>query len=194
MTKRTSTIAPDYFDALYRSQPDPWGFQSSEYERGKYRHTLEALSRPRYRRALEVGCSIGVFTTLLAPRCETLLAIDASSVALETARKAAASCANVTFETRMVPGEFPTGPFDLIVLSEVLYYLDIADLRRLAVLCADALSAEGEIVACHWLGETDYPLAGDEASDLFAEAMLKRLPTHEILNDRTYRLDRLRRG
>jgi hypothetical protein len=49
---------PDYFDALYTSDADPWRFASSEYESAKYQATLHALPKARYDCALEVGCSI----------------------------------------------------------------------------------------------------------------------------------------
>ena len=191
MTRRVQTIAPDYFDALYTADPDPWRFRSSDYEADKYAATLAALSQPRYRRALEVGCSIGVFTRQLAARCERLLAIDASAVALESARLACSGLDNVEFELAAVPAQFPSGSFDLIVLSEVIYYLDENDVAALAARCAQALSPEGEIVACHWLGETDYPLSGAVASDMFAREMVKRLPVRRVLHDQEYRLDRL---
>jgi SAM-dependent methyltransferase len=191
MRRRTQTINSDYFDALYTADPDPWRFRTSNYEADKYSATLDALGRPRYRSALEVGCSIGVFTAQLAARCESLLAIDASSVALASAREACSAKGHVTFEVCAVPERFPRGPFDLIVLSEVIYYLDAPDVHQLAARCTDALASDGEIVMCHWLGETDYPLTGAMASDLFALAMIRRLPVHEILRNQQYRLDRL---
>jgi len=194
MTRRIHTIKPDYFDALYAADADPWRFRTSDYERDKYAATLGALSHARYRSVLEVGCSIGVFTARLATRCEGLLAVDASSVALATARGACSECGNITFEACIVPAKFPPGPFDLIVLSEVIYYLDAPDVHRLAARCADALAPDGEIVTCHWLGETDYPLTGAMASNLFALAMIKRLPDHAILHNQQYRLDRLSRA
>lgn len=191
MTRRTQTIAPDYFEALYRADPDPWRFRTSEYEREKYAATLQALTRPRYGRALEVGCSIGVFTAQLAPRCDALLAIDGSATALDAARVACAALPGARFEVRLVPDAFPEGRFDLIVLSEVLYYLHPVDLDRVAARCLEALEPGGDLVLCHWLGETDYPLTGRDATDLFVRAALRPPLTHAVLHDGTYRLDRL---
>lgn len=193
MSRRTGTITPAWFDALYAADGDPWGFRSSDYEREKYAATLAALTRPRYAQALEVGCSIGVFTGLLAPRCARLLAIDGSARALAAARAANDALPHVAFEQRTVPDAFPPGRFDLIVLSEVLYYLAPADLDRVATQCGEALSGGGEMLLCHWLGETDYPLSGAEASDRFVAAAVSWGCGHARLHDRTYRLDRLRR-
>ena len=192
MSRRDATIEPGWFDGLYRDDPDPWRFRTSDYERDKYQATLAALGRPHYAQGLEVGCAIGVLTRQLAPRCGHLLAIDASSVALEAARAECAACSNVTFACRMVPAGFPEGRFDLIVLSEVLYYLVPADLEAVAARCLDVLLPGGEIVLCHWLGETDYPLTGQQASDLFVTAALKRPLAHARLSDDAYRLERLR--
>ncbi len=187
---RRDTLPAAYFDKLYETSADPWEFETSDYERQKYAATL-AILRPRaYSQALEVGCSIGVLTAQLARHCRSLLAIDGSEVALRRARERE-GLANVRFERRMVPGGFPDGQFDLIILSEVLYYLAAADLSILAARSAEALTADGEIILCHWLGDTDYPLEGRVASDLFAREVASRLPQRQIVRDEIYRLERL---
>ena len=42
--------------------------------------------RERYASAFEPGCSIGVLTAQLAPRCDRLLACDVAAAAVESAR------------------------------------------------------------------------------------------------------------
>lgn len=191
MTRRTGTIAADYFEQLYRADPDPWRFRTSDYERDKYAATLDGLTRPRYRAALEVGCSIGVFTAQLARRCDGLLAIDGSATAAAAATEACAGLPHVRVAVRVVPDGFPDGRFDLIVLSEVLYYLHAADLARVAERCRAALAPGGDLLLCHWLGETDYPLTGREATERFVAATLTPPLRHSTLHDGEYRLDRL---
>ena len=191
MTQRRPTLQADYFEAIYRRDPDPWHFRTSGYEADKYAATLDCLTRPRYRRALEVGCSIGVFTRLLAPRCEALLSIDVSDSALDIARQDCADLPHVEFRRAAVPAEFPAGRFDLIVLSEVLYYLAQDDLRRVADRVVEALEPGGDVVLCHWLGESDYPLSGDEAAASFLEATLRPFPFRYGVRKPEYRLDRL---
>jgi len=71
----SASLPPGYFDALYAASPDPWAFETSAYERAKYAATLDALPARRYRRALEVGCSIGVLTRQLADRCDIKISI-----------------------------------------------------------------------------------------------------------------------
>jgi SAM-dependent methyltransferase len=193
MSRKTTTLASDYFEDRYLAAIDPWNFRSSEYERNKYAATIAALGKPRYRSAIEIGCSIGVLTGLLASRSQEITAIDTSATAIAAARQN--GIANAVFVTGSVPRDFPAGRFDLIVLSEVLYYFDASDLARVAECCGGALSSDGEILLCHWLGETDYPLTGEAASELFARHIVRQLPVRTIVRDDIYRLERFsRRG
>lgn len=182
-------MPPEYFDELYRSQGDPWNFAASSYERDKYAATLAALSANRYRRALEIGCSIGVFTRLLADRCERIVAVDASATAIEAARQRCRDLAGISFARMAVPADFPDGRFDLIVLSEVLYYLDRGDLVALAGKCVKAAAPGGELVLVHWTGPTNYPLSGDEAAEAFLELMSPTMRVRSRLRHPQYRLD-----
>ncbi len=68
----------EHFEELYKKSEDPWSFATSEYERRKYERTLDALGGRRFSQALELGCSIGVFTAMLAPHCDELVAVDTS--------------------------------------------------------------------------------------------------------------------
>ena len=113
----------EYFENLYGRSRDPWSYETSSYERNKYERTLEVLAHRRYHRALEVGCSIGMFTAMLAPLCDELLAVDISEKAIVAARERLANFAHVSVERRTLPEEMPEGPFDLVVASEILYYL-----------------------------------------------------------------------
>jgi cyclopropane fatty-acyl-phospholipid synthase-like methyltransferase len=171
MSDLRPTLRPDHFDALYAADPDPWNFGSSPYERAKYTLTLDALPKPRYRSALEVGCSIGVLTRLLASRCDSLLAVDAAQAPLVEARQRCADLPGVRFEQMFVPEQWPDEMFDLILLSEIVYYLNREDVARLATRVTRSLAPDGSVTLVHWTGSTDYPLSGDEAVELFMERM-----------------------
>jgi SAM-dependent methyltransferase len=191
MMRKTSSLPLSYFEAKYSEDIDPWRFRTSDYEKNKYRATIGALTKPRYRRGVEVGCSIGVLTAMLAARCDQLIALDASEAAITEARRLKLS--NVVFQVASLSNDFPKGSFDLVVLSEVLYYLSVSDLERLAKCCLQALEPSGEIILCHWLGETDYPLTGNEANAHFTAAVAVRLPVRTIVHEDVYRLERLSR-
>jgi SAM-dependent methyltransferase len=190
--RKSGTLPSEYFEEKYQADIDPWRFKTSEYERDKYQATLGSLTKDRYPAALEVGCSIGVLTKLLSPRCVSLLAVDSSPTAIEAAKSVSAP--NVVFRVANLPAEFPKGKFDLIVLSEILYYFDKSDLARVAQSCIDSISQDGQIVLCHWLGETDYPLTGVEASELFACHIKPAMRVRSILHNATYRLERFFAG
>ena len=192
MSRFETSIPAAYFDDKYAADPDPWRFAASPYERDKYAATLAALPRARYAAALEVGCSIGVLTRQLAERCDTLLAIDIAAAALRQAEQRCADRRHVRFATARVPAEWPAGKFDLILLSEVVYYLDRADVDRLAQRVRSAAAPGGDILLVHWLGETHYPLSGDEAAETFIGSMADAAPVRHQARTGAYRLDALR--
>lgn len=166
------------FDAFYAiAGDDPWGFADRWYEQRKRAITLAALPRERFARAFEPGCSIGVLTEQLAARCDDLLATDVSESALSVARGRNQRFGHVRIELRSVPAQWPTGSFDLVVLSEVGYYCGPLDLDRLAHRAAASLTPDGVLVACHWRHRVDqHPLSGDQVHD-----RLRLEPTLDVL-------------
>jgi SAM-dependent methyltransferase len=187
-----SSLPTTYFDDVYRANADPWAFETSPYERAKYAATMAALPREQYANAFEIGCSIGVLSELLAKRCDHLLSVDASELPLEVARKRLAPYPQVTVRQMSVPNEFPNDHFDLIVVSEVGYYLVLDDLKRLRQHLFDHLTAGGHLLLVHWTPFVpDYPLTGDQVHDLFLETAGASQPLIHLLNQReeTYRLD-----
>jgi SAM-dependent methyltransferase len=192
MSRHTASLPPGYFDARYAADPDPWNFAGSPYERDKYAATLAALPRPRYAAALEIGCSIGVLTAALGSRCDALLGLDVAEAALAQARQRCRDLSHIRLLRAQVPGEWPDGTFDLILLSEVVYYLDAADVARLAGRVRASLRPGGDVVLVHWTGETHYPLTGDEAADLFIRETRDVLAVDRQVREAEYRLDVLR--
>jgi SAM-dependent methyltransferase len=189
-----NTLPPDYFDDVYRANEDPWQFASSPYEREKYAATLAALSRPHYERAFEIGGSIGVFTAQLAPRCGHLLSVDVSEAALTQARLRCANLPQVEIKKMQVPGEFPDGQFDLILVSEVGYYLSPPDLARAADQMLAGLTPGGQLLLVHWTPVVhDYPQTGDEVHEFFLAKTQPGGPLRHLLGERhdKYRLDLL---
>ena len=160
------------FNALYRSNGDPWGFTVRPYEQMKYDVTLAALPRLRYARALEVGCSIGVLSEKLASRCARFLGVDVSDEAIGMARRRCRSSRNASFNVTEVPRQWPHAEYDLIVLSEILYFLTAAEVANVARLVARDLERNGDCVLVNWLGHTDTTLTGEEAAGLFTEFLM----------------------
>lgn len=194
MTRRTQTLPEDYFLGIYASDPDPWRFTTSSYERDKYAATLAALPQAHYRAAFEPACSIGVFTRALSERCERLLATDLVPAAVEAARSRCADRTHVEVRPGTMPADWPEERFDLIVLSEFLYFLAPADLAELVRRAGATIEPGGDIVLVHWLGETDYPLSGDGAADSFIRLAASFAQVLNQSRTADYRIDVLRAG
>jgi len=164
-------VRREYFDQMYAASPDPWGFTDRWYEQRKYALTLAALTRQRYRSVFEPGCSIGVLTAQLALRCDRLLAVDLVDTAVQNARREVRDlpdgAGDVVVERWDAHDDCPAASFDLIVVSEMLYYLDPPDARRFMDRAADHLDADGEVLLVHWRERVpEYPMTGDEAHTL----------------------------
>jgi predicted TPR repeat methyltransferase len=181
-------LGREYFEGLYAESKDPWNFEASEYEQNKYARTLAVLGERTFRRALEAGASIGVFTEMLADRCDELLAVDVSERAVAEARRRLSGRRHVRVERRTLPEEMPDGPFDLIVASEVLYYFPREEMLTVLRGFERELAPGGILLAVHWRRKTEtYPLQGDEVHDLLVEHT--RLLGRETIIEPDYRLE-----
>ncbi len=150
------TPADDALDDLHRTSRDPWGVDERWYEQRKRLLTLAALPRRRFRRALEVGCSRGALAEDLAARCQEIVAVDRSPMAVHEARKRLAGLEGATVRELDIPSQYPDGPFDLVVVSEVGYFLSPAELDRLVARICSSLADDGVVLLCHWR----HPVAG----------------------------------
>jgi SAM-dependent methyltransferase len=175
----TTPIA--YFADMYDRNPDPWSFETRWYDARKHALTEAVLPRRRYRSGFEPGCSTGRLTARLAPRCDRLLAVDAVPAAVQTAAARMADQSGVTVRTARMPQDWPDETFDLIVLSEIGYYFDDADLAVLLDRLTASLEPGGDLVAVHWRWPVaEHARLGDEVhAALAATPGLTRTAAHE---------------
>lgn len=172
------------FERLYQESDDPWRFRSRWYERRKRALTLACLPAFHYENAWEIGCSNGELTAALAPNCDRILATDGMPEAVEAAELRLREFPNVTILRRWVPEQWPEASFDLIVLSELAYYLNSDSLLRFAKKLAVSLSPNGHFLACHWRHPiADCELTGDEAHAILSDALPWRKTVHHIESD-----------
>lgn len=143
-------VVPD-FESLYAREPDPWQVRSSFYEQRKLDVLLATLGRPFYGSAWDPACGVGELALRLSARCTTVLATDLAASAVELTRHRCAGESAITVAQLTLPAApEPPQTFDLVVLSEFLYYLD-ADDRAAALDLVDTLtSSDAEIVSVHW--------------------------------------------
>ena len=155
--------------------------------------TLDMLGGGNFAAGLEVGCSIGL-TRLLAARCENLLAVDIVEAPLRLARARCADLTQVQFARMQAPQEWPDQVFDLIVLSEILYFLSPDDIAYCARRVADRTSPNAVVLLVNWLGQSDDPTTGDEAADRFIAALAGLFRVDRTVRAQQYRIDRLVRS
>jgi hypothetical protein len=166
-----SFMTAEDFEARYRADPDPWGYVASEYERSKYAATLDACGPGPFSCALELGGSIGVFSTMLAPRCERLVTVDVSPTAVARARSRLAAYPAADPIVGAIPAAVPRLPFDLVVASEILYYLSDDELAGTLSLLERCMVVGAPLVAVHWRpAGPERPRDAEEAHAALARA------------------------
>jgi SAM-dependent methyltransferase len=182
------TVPPEYFMRLYEREVDPWNFAGSPYEDAKYRATLAALPKARYRSAFEIACSIGVFTARLAERCDALLAGDVADAALARARERCRQWPHVRFARMVIPHDYPEGRFELTTFCEVGFYFARPDLLLARERIVAGAERGGHIMLVHWTPPVKgHATTAEEVHQAFREAPLLR-HLHGF-SASTYRLD-----
>ena len=152
---------------LYSRSADPWDHDTSAYERDKHAETVKAAGRGPHREALEIGCGNGALAARLAPLCARLTVIECIPAAAALARDRLRVFPHVTViegDSRVLPVQAP----DLVVLSEMLYFLPPREIADLASRIDGQAAPDCRVVSVNWLGSTDEELSGREAADFLA--------------------------
>lgn len=175
---QSNSYSESYFDTLYSGSSDPWQYQTRWYEQRKRDMCLAVLPQAHYSNAIELGCGNGVFSALLAQRCQTLLSIDGNNKAVQMARQRLIDTPHAKVIQGIIPDvlltltemlqqanpslDLPnrvstnTPPFDLIIISEILYYLSPEDIDTVIDWIQHNLAEGGSLLCCHWR----YPIEG----------------------------------
>lgn len=192
MKGEQSSVPIEDFESFYRSRQDPYEMTTRWYEQRKRALTVAALPREHYAAALEVACGEGALTLLLAARCDRVVATDGSVTARERARDVLRTCVNVEIAEHVLPAAPPSGPYDLVVLAEVGYFLDPTDLRLTGRGLIREMNAGGDLVAVHWRHPSpNYPLDGPRVHAILDEMAGTSRVAH--LEDEDFVLDVWRR-
>ena len=172
------SLDAQYFANLYADNEDPWSFRTRWYERRKRDLLLASLPRQCYQRVFEPACANGELSAGLAERCVELLCQDLDPTAVQLARQRLGGTHNASVASGRLPMDWPGGNFDLIVLSEVGYYLDPTDWLRVIEQSVASLTDDGGLLACHWR----HPIAGCPQDGREVHQMLARhLPLYPVV-------------
>jgi cyclopropane fatty-acyl-phospholipid synthase-like methyltransferase len=177
------------FEKLYLERGDIWNYESSEYERTKYRQTMDCIAALRSGNAsvLEVGCSVGVFTELLATQFEQVTAIDISREALALAARGH-SRPNTKFVRSDIRDLPAACRYDVIVCAEILYYIPKEDAARVVDKLANLLSDRGIVVTVFGVTDSNEARYFEEWSDAFTD-QFERLALYDFEDpNRPYRI------
>ena len=166
---------PEYFQAMFAESDDPWHFKTRWYEKRKRDLTLACLPAERYVHGFEPGCANGELSAALASRSDRLLVSDGIGSAVVLAKHRLKDFQHVEVRKAWLPNDWPCTEFDLIVLSEFLFYAKRAVVEQIALKAQHSLAEGGVILACHWR----HPIEGCELKgDQVHEALQQhiRLP------------------
>ncbi|MCF7701719.1 SAM-dependent methyltransferase [Loktanella sp. M215] len=176
----------DHLETLYADTDDPWHFATSPYEQAKFRATRKALTRDRYRSALEIGCGNGALAHHLALLCDSYTGIDAVSRAVIAAQN---RVPDAHFLQAVYPCPLPAANYDLIILSEVLYFLTPDAIRQLARDLVD-LAPGAELICVTYLGDTAQALQGRDTLTVFQSALPEGTILKSVADTGAYSIDR----
>lgn len=155
-----------YFSQIYANNRDPWQYEKRWYEVRKRSICLSMLPHSRFANAIEFGCSNGVFSEALATRCDTLICVDGQAEAVKLAGERLNNLSHVRVTQGLIPQDLPNERYDLIVVSEILYYLTHEQLQDVIAWLNTALTDTGVILACHWRYPIEgFALTGDSVHD-----------------------------
>ncbi|MBO4227652.1 nodulation methyltransferase NodS [Bradyrhizobium neotropicale] len=113
---------------------DPWGLDGNPFERERHTQMLRlSLSCGIIKNALEVGCAAGAFTEKLAPHCQQLTVVDVMPRAIGRACQRTKRWSHITWIASDIQQFTVQEVFDLIVVAEVLYYLEDINAMRAAI-------------------------------------------------------------
>lgn len=178
-------VRPPDFEALYAADPDPWKVRDSWYERRKEAVLLALLSRERYEHAWDAASGTGALARALASRCGHVTASDVSPRAVGLTEQLLLGLPDTTAVVSRLPEVPPlAGTPDLVVLSEVLYYLPDEERGRSLDAVGEVAAARAEVVVVHWRHHPDDAFlpgatATEEADARLREAGWERHTWHD---------------
>lgn len=161
--ERVSQHAREFFDGLW-CKGDPWDIEGAELTRREHDRMIALLDGRRYQRVLEIGCGAGVFTRRLSAVSDSVLALDVASTAIERARALNTGPGSVEFRVANVMDFDPSadGPWDLVVVAEMIYLLgwlySFFDVAWLASQLFSATADGGRLLLANTTCGMEHPL------------------------------------
>ena len=136
------------FEHKYAAHGDYFGYRTDPYELKKYADTLSCVLEWRRGASavLEIGCSVGMFTAMLAPHFEKVVASDIAQQALALASAQVGEARNVSFVRGDLLELDLKQKFDIVICAEILMYIRESDGGRVCEVLERHLAPNGLVV------------------------------------------------
>ena len=137
------------FEDTFGASDDPWRTFSDRDEAHKRDAILHALGPGPFGRVLELGAGNGSNSVALARRALRLDATEGTARGTALTRSALADRPRARAIELALPARFPRARYDAAVVAELLYYLPVRDMARVARDVAAAVRTGGRLVLAH---------------------------------------------
>jgi len=125
-----ATLQADFFEALHREADEPFSYSSRAIERLRHEWTVREVAKVGHGRVLDLGCSRGQLTALLAQLPVELTAIDVAPTALAAANQRISGEAVRFAAGSAMALPIAAGQVDLVVAADGIYSWNLETLER----------------------------------------------------------------
>lgn len=143
-----------FFEFKYIKK-DPYLTTIDEKEIIKLEKSFDLVKDSRYKNILDIGCGEGYLVEKLIPLADRIVALDISKLALQRAEKRIRKDAHIDFIQKDILKYKPGENFDLIICSEILYYLQLEDVKTIAGKLIEWISPNGKLLLVNVYSKTE---------------------------------------
>lgn len=128
----------------WHAEPDPWKYEVHPHDQRRVQMLLSEIPDRKYARVLDVGCGQG-FVTAKLPGA-SVIGLDVSENAIQFAKKLETDRLKFQVGGIFELPELFSEPFDLVIITGVLYPQYIASAKTLVYRAIDKILAPGGIL------------------------------------------------
>ena len=172
--------ATDFSGRYESSDRDSWSYTADPAHLERLQRILKALSPLSGKKVLELGCAEGFITKEIAKQAAQVVACELSPLAAERTRNVCVGLP-VTVIAGDIRSNIPDGTFDLVLASDVFYYLTAAELSK--VLNDIALRANTDcrlVMANEWNESYSQLTSPDEIAATISDTKLWKLTQRAV--------------
>jgi SAM-dependent methyltransferase len=173
----------EFQDRYRHSVGDAWSYLNSDAHAARLTRILNSMPEHVCGTLLEVGCAEGFMTRPLAEKADHVIACDVSEEAIRRAQNYCKHATNIEFLCLDIRNGLPASQIEFCVMSDVLYYLSIREIRDTIANLSLHMTQTGRILfANEWhsnyrhLSDPEIVCKSIESEGLWHCEWLKRTP------------------